>query len=247
MCILLTYMTAMTCFKANRRRIQAAVDERFSEKPLSKSLLRLLSPSVGYSPRRPRECQLNLQAQRPSHRPACRSPHFPSIKTGRAKNFATAREGAKMSELTVPADDGAFVILGGSIASSRRKCVHSERLCSLHTAWSRENSSLAKDLGWDVSTQLKLRLCTPSTEPSKKLQRGGGSPRPVLVLVASCSRHVCGLEGGVVHGRPTNVPISQRVDATAALVASQQWTVSQRCHPALLTPPALLQTAPMAS
>ena len=28
MCILLTYMTAMTCFKANRRRIQAAVDER---------------------------------------------------------------------------------------------------------------------------------------------------------------------------------------------------------------------------
>jgi hypothetical protein len=28
MCILLTYMTAMTCFKANRRRIEAAVDER---------------------------------------------------------------------------------------------------------------------------------------------------------------------------------------------------------------------------
>ena len=28
MCILLTYMTAMTGFKANRRRIQAAIDER---------------------------------------------------------------------------------------------------------------------------------------------------------------------------------------------------------------------------
>ena len=28
MCILLTYMAAITCFKANRRRIKAAVDER---------------------------------------------------------------------------------------------------------------------------------------------------------------------------------------------------------------------------
>src|ERR1022692_2450589 len=40
MCILLIYMTAMTCFKANRRRIQAAVDERlmksFFEEPLFK-------------------------------------------------------------------------------------------------------------------------------------------------------------------------------------------------------------------
>ena len=28
MCILLTYMAAITCFKANSRRIKAAVDER---------------------------------------------------------------------------------------------------------------------------------------------------------------------------------------------------------------------------
>ncbi len=51
MCILLIPIAAMVAFRANRRRIKAAVDERlmkgFSGSRLSESLLRLPSPVAG--------------------------------------------------------------------------------------------------------------------------------------------------------------------------------------------------------
>jgi hypothetical protein len=108
MCILLTSMAARTSFRANRRRTKAAVDERLM-KGLRRSHFQnhffdSFLPASDVSPRRPANAN-SICGPRPSHRPACRSPHSPSIKTGHANNFATAREGANI--LGIPgAGDG---------------------------------------------------------------------------------------------------------------------------------------------
>ena len=64
MCILLTYMSAMTCFKANRRRIKAAVDEGlmkgFQEATFQNHFFDSFLQASDGVPLSPHECQLNL-------------------------------------------------------------------------------------------------------------------------------------------------------------------------------------------
>jgi hypothetical protein len=57
-------MAAMTCFKANKRRIKAAVDERlmkgFQETTFQNHFFDSFLTASDGVPRRPHKCQLNL-------------------------------------------------------------------------------------------------------------------------------------------------------------------------------------------
>ena len=77
MCILLTYMAAMTCFKANRRRIQAAVDERlmkgFQETTFQNHFFDTFLTASDGVPRRPTNANSICVPQESSLRPDCQS------------------------------------------------------------------------------------------------------------------------------------------------------------------------------